>query len=107
MAAAVALCLPVLAQAGSDPADSRSPAPAPRYESAFTDYSPWKKVSAGDWRAANDAVGAGSTAPGRSGAGAPAAPSAPAATSTGAPAANPVPAASADHEGHHPQGGEK
>jgi hypothetical protein len=82
LAAAMALCLPALAQQQSDPADGKSPAPALRYESAFTDYKPWKDVSAGDWRAANEAVAA--------------------------PAPQPAPAASATgHEGHPMQGDRK
>lgn len=59
LASAVALCLPLLAlaQAGrSDPADSKSPAPALRYQSAFADYKAWQDIKPGDWRAVNDNV---------------------------------------------------
>ncbi|WP_299790282.1 hypothetical protein [Ramlibacter sp.] len=108
VAAALALCLPILAQAQSDPADSKSPAVAPRFESAFADYKPWKDVSAGDWRAANEAVGPGATAAAQGGHGPPAAVAAPAAAQKTAPAA-----AASSHEGHdmhdmdHMQGGQK
>jgi hypothetical protein len=104
--AAIALSLPVLSQAQSDPASSKTSSAAPRYESAFTDYSRWQDVSAGDWRAANDAVGTGSAAVGHAGHRAPAAPLAPAAASTPAAAAKMAPAASG-HEGHTMHGGQK
>src|SRR5882757_1962134 len=103
VAAAMALCLPVVTQAQADPADGKSPAAALRYESAFSDYQPWKAVSAGDWRAANQAVGAGTPAGAHSGHGSPAA------TPASAPAAQkPAAATSAPaHEGHTMPGGRK
>lgn len=59
LAPAWALCLPLLATAQAprpDPADPKAPAPALRYDSAFTDYKPWQDASGGDWRAVNDTV---------------------------------------------------
>lgn len=105
MAIAMAPCLPVLAQAQAGPADSKSPAPAARYESAFADYKPWKDVSAGDWRAANQAVSAGAASGAHGGRAEPAAP--PAASAASAARKPATPASATGHEGHHPQGGQK
>jgi hypothetical protein len=99
LAPVVALCLPplALAQAGRpDPADTKAPAPALHYQSAFSDYKPWQDIKPGDWRVVNDNVrdaaakGAGPAMP----------PTSPAAASAPAPHPSaPLPG------GHHMHGG--
>lgn len=109
VATALVLCVPYLAQAQTAPADTKSPSTAPQYESAFTDYKPWKDISAGDWRAANEAVGAGAAgAAGHTGH----TMSMPPAASSQSGNPRPAPSASpptAPHEGHQMQmpGGQK
>jgi hypothetical protein len=39
-----------------DPANSASPAPALRYESAFGGYRPWRDDGNGDWKQVNERV---------------------------------------------------
>jgi hypothetical protein len=100
VAAALSLCFPVLSQAQNNPADTKSPASALRYESAFADYSPWKDLPAGDWRAANDALGAGAAHGGHN-MDAPMASPEPGGSQKPAPSASSP--ASPPHEGHQMQ----
>ena len=54
LAAASALCLPLLAAAQTaGAADGARPLP---YRSAFADYRPWQDAAPRDWRALNDAL---------------------------------------------------
>lgn len=49
--------LPAVAQpVPADAASARKPAPALRYDSAFTDYKPWQDTRPADWRQVNAAV---------------------------------------------------
>ncbi|GAC1538395.1 MAG: hypothetical protein NVS2B4_18450 [Ramlibacter sp.] len=115
VASALALCLPVLAQAQPTPVETKSPGAAPRYESAFTHYKPWKAISAGNWRAANEAVGVeasgtghgGHTMTGNGGYTMNMAPTAPGQSANQPP--KPAPSPFAPHEGHQMQtpGGQK
>ena len=99
LAPVVALCLPrlALAQAGRpDPADTKAPAPALHYQSAFSDYKPWQDIKPGDWRVVNDNVrDAGAKGGGH------AMPSAPPAAASAPAAKPPAPM----RGGHHMQGG--
>lgn len=106
---AAALCLPLLAagQAGrADPAASKAPAPALRYQSAFSDYKPWQDAKPGDWRALNDGLRAqaagGNGQPGHAGHAMHGMPA--------AAASAPAPGASKPampHGAHHPHGGKQ
>ena len=104
LAPLVALSLPLLALAQAsrlDPADPKTPAPALRYPSAFTDYKPWQDSKPGDWRAVNDTIRDAAAKGGvHAGHALPAA----------VPASAPVPATKASapatpHDGHHRHGG--
>lgn len=104
LAPAVALCLPLLAfsQASrSDPTDSKTPAPALRYTSAFADYKPWQDIKPADWRAINDNV---RDAAAKGGAHAGHASPAPAPTSAPTPGAKASAPAVPGHGGHHMPG---
>lgn len=101
LATAMALCLPGLALAQTDPA----PASALRFESAFADYKPWADVSPADWRTVNETVRSKAGAGAHSGHSAPAVP---ASATQGKPA--PPPAATTGepgHSGHQMHGGQK
>lgn len=59
MACAVAFAMPQLASAQAAPADRTAPGPAappPQYESAFSDYKPYRDEPVADWRQVNDTV---------------------------------------------------
>ncbi len=98
-AAAVALCLPLLAVA-QVPANN---APAPRqsndlhYLSVLSDYVPWSAIEPADWRAVNDKVRDAASGGGHTGHTAASAPASAAEKS--------MPAH--DHGGHHMRGSEK
>lgn len=69
LAPGVALCVPLLAlaQFSDGPASVNTPAPPLRYQSAFTDYKPWREIKPGDWRAVNETVRDASQAGGHAG----------------------------------------
>ena len=76
LAAASALCLPLLAAAQTAGAAGDGARPLP-YRSAFADYRPWQDAAPRDWRALNDALWSKDTKPeGARAATAPAAPGA-------------------------------
>ncbi|MEJ7930136.1 hypothetical protein WG922_09130 [Ramlibacter sp. AN1015] len=56
-AAAAFFGLPLMALAQTHPAHPAGDAPALQYQSAFSDYKPWRELKRGDWRAVNDTVG--------------------------------------------------
>jgi len=89
MAPAMALALPLLAnaQSSADPADPRAPAAPLRYQSAFADYRPWQAIKPGNWRQLNDNLVGQSTAP--------------------APSPAPVASTPPAHDRHHHQHGGK
>lgn len=94
---APSLALPLLAAAQADPADPAAPAPAPGYQSAFSDYKPWQDLQPDDWRTVNEAVRPQPRATHGNHGAAPAA----------APAAEPAASLPPGHGGHPMHGGRK